>query len=229
MFYFLKTLYYIFLNIFSIFYKKKVDNLNEINIKKSNKTLNIALHGSFQSSFSTFYRMIFYFNGKNTPLILIDYNFRQKIEDSSLEINKKINEIIKKNKSRKINLIGHSLGGIIARYYTQNLDKKHLVKKLISIGTPHNNIFKREIFFGRSFNNISLAKKTKNSYIKIINKLNKNDKFKNHISISGENEFIVPKEFSNYRKAKNYILDNLGHFGEMYDKRVFDLILKEIK
>lgn len=230
MLYFIKTFYYIFLNLISIFYKKKVDKLNEENTKKSKKTLNIALHGALQRYFSTFYKMLFYFNDKNVPLILLEYGFNKSIEDSALEINEKIDKLIKNKKEIKINLIGHSLGGIIARYYIQNFGIGK-INKLILIGSPQDIIFKRKDFFGRLLNKFifSFIKKTKDSYIEIIDEINKNDKFKNRISISGENDFIVPKEYCHYKKGKNYVFENLGHLGQMYDKRVFDLIIKEVK
>ncbi len=36
-----------------------------------------------------------------------------------------------------IDIVGHSMGGLVARYYIENLDKDHNVRKLITIGTPH--------------------------------------------------------------------------------------------
>ena len=42
-----------------------------------------------------------------------------------------------KNKYKKIYVIGHSMGGLISRYYIENLGQDNYVDKLITICTPH--------------------------------------------------------------------------------------------
>ncbi|NLE03899.1 MAG: alpha/beta fold hydrolase, partial [Crenarchaeota archaeon] len=37
----------------------------------------------------------------------------------------------------KVDIVGHSMGGLIARYYIENLGHSSRVAKLITIGTPH--------------------------------------------------------------------------------------------
>ncbi len=39
--------------------------------------------------------------------------------------------------SHKINLVGHSMGGLVSRYYIENLGQDRYVDKLITICTPH--------------------------------------------------------------------------------------------
>ena len=39
--------------------------------------------------------------------------------------------------NHKINLVGHSMGGVVCRYYIENLYHDNHVDKMISIGTPH--------------------------------------------------------------------------------------------
>lgn len=41
------------------------------------------------------------------------------------------------NNNYKINIVGHSMGGLVARYYIENLYYDHSVSKLITICTPH--------------------------------------------------------------------------------------------
>ena len=41
------------------------------------------------------------------------------------------------NNNYKINLVGHSMGGLISRYYIENLGQDNHVNKLITICTPH--------------------------------------------------------------------------------------------
>ena len=41
------------------------------------------------------------------------------------------------NNNYKINIVGHSMGGLVARYYMENLYHDYSVSKLVTICTPH--------------------------------------------------------------------------------------------
>ncbi|MFJ1650654.1 esterase/lipase family protein [Streptomyces sp. NPDC088337] len=48
-----------------------------------------------------------------------------------------IEEICERTGSRQIDVVGHSLGGLIARYYVQRLGGDLRVRTLVTLGTPH--------------------------------------------------------------------------------------------
>ncbi|MEV6760752.1 alpha/beta fold hydrolase [Streptomyces sp. NPDC051105] len=48
-----------------------------------------------------------------------------------------IEEICQRTGSRRVDIVGHSLGGLIARYYVQRLGGDHRVRTLVTLGTPH--------------------------------------------------------------------------------------------
>lgn len=69
-------------------------------------------------------------------LYVFAYDWRQKIEDSVSDLLEFIEKkVFSKNSPKKIILVGHSLGGIISRIFTQKYPEK--VKKIISVGSPH--------------------------------------------------------------------------------------------
>ncbi|KKP37466.1 MAG: PGAP1 family protein, partial [Candidatus Roizmanbacteria bacterium GW2011_GWA2_32_13] len=73
---------------------------------------------------------------ENTNLFLFTYDWRQSIEKTIEDLNSYLQTKIWNSKpNQKLNLIGHSLGGLVARIFTQkNIDK---VNKIISVGSPH--------------------------------------------------------------------------------------------
>ncbi len=73
---------------------------------------------------------------ENTNLFLFTYDWRQSIEKTTNDLNSYLQEKIWNSKpNQKVNLVGHSLGGLIARIFAQkNTDK---VNKIISVGSPH--------------------------------------------------------------------------------------------
>jgi len=48
-----------------------------------------------------------------------------------------IEEICERTGSKQIDIVGHSLGGLIARYYVQRLGGDIRVRTLVTLGTPH--------------------------------------------------------------------------------------------
>ncbi len=74
---------------------------------------------------------------KNQDYYIFPYDWRKNIEDSSDNLDDFINEkILKDNENTKITIIGHSLGGLIGRIWTQKHGNNN-ISKLISVGSPH--------------------------------------------------------------------------------------------
>ncbi|WP_432117041.1 esterase/lipase family protein [Streptomyces sp. bgisy032] len=48
-----------------------------------------------------------------------------------------IEEICERTGARRVDVVGHSLGGLIARYYVQRLGGDTRVRTLVTLGTPH--------------------------------------------------------------------------------------------
>lgn len=48
-----------------------------------------------------------------------------------------IEDICERTGQQRVDVVGHSLGGLIARYYVQRLDGDHRVRTLVTLGTPH--------------------------------------------------------------------------------------------
>lgn len=75
----------------------------------------------------------------NNDLFIFPFDWRQEVEKSADNLNSFLNEKIWVNDpNRKINIIGHSLGGLIGRVFTQNnIDK---INQIITVGTPHQGV-----------------------------------------------------------------------------------------
>lgn len=48
-----------------------------------------------------------------------------------------VEEICLRTGHQQVDVVGHSLGGLIARYYVQRLGGDHRVRTLVTLGTPH--------------------------------------------------------------------------------------------
>ncbi|MFF7308472.1 alpha/beta fold hydrolase [Streptomyces sp. NPDC008137] len=52
-------------------------------------------------------------------------------------LGRRVEEICERTGARRIDVVGHSLGGLIARYYVQRLGGDARVRTLVTLGTPH--------------------------------------------------------------------------------------------
>lgn len=83
-----------------------------------------------------------YEEGKD--LFVFPYDWRLDVadnvngnDDSQVEsLNHKIDEILKESKSDKVDIVAHSMGGLLSKYYIKHVGTNK-VDKFIDIGTPH--------------------------------------------------------------------------------------------
>ncbi|MGX4690299.1 esterase/lipase family protein [Streptomyces sp. JNUCC 63] len=59
------------------------------------------------------------------------------IRTAAALLGRHIEEICERTDSRQVDVVGHSLGGLIARYYVQRLGGDLRVRTLVTLGTPH--------------------------------------------------------------------------------------------
>lgn len=66
------------------------------------------------------------------------YNpLRKGIPEMAEAVKRRVEAIIEQTGARKVHLIGHSLGGMLARYYVEQMEGHSKVHTLVTLGTPH--------------------------------------------------------------------------------------------
>ena len=160
------------------------------------------------------------------------------IEENSGILSKIINDVLEKTKRREINLIGHSMGGLVV--FKNAIDNSDLIDKCIAIGSPFSGtkaaniaykvlediIGKRGIIEleDRGYNLEPLRQMFyKSEFVKNLRINNSVD----YYSIFSENdEVILPWESSviqgaiNININKTLGLNNRGHIRMLYEKNV---------
>lgn len=156
------------------------------------------------------------------PINLNTYTW--SIEAMAREVKKAVEGIIKNTKHKKVDIIGHSLGGLVGRYYVQNIGGYKNVNSLITLATP--NWGTQLAIFG-----IGPSAKQMRPQADFIDRLNtdiNNLRKINFASIwSPFDAMIIPPTSAILRGAgKNIRIDFVGHLGMLYSDRVFELICK---
>lgn len=70
-------------------------------------------------------------------LFVFPYDWRQDVTLSSELLDLKVDQIRESVGSQKVDLVAHSMGGLVARSYISNQENSIKVRKLISLGSPY--------------------------------------------------------------------------------------------
>ena len=74
---------------------------------------------------------------KDQDFFYYPYDWRIDIEDQSLKLSEKVNVILNQEGSKHVNIIAHSMGGLIAEHFIKQWAAPSTVKSLVTLGTPH--------------------------------------------------------------------------------------------
>lgn len=69
------------------------------------------------------------------PLYTATYFSPQAVERSAAHLAQVVEEILRREGAQRVDIIAHSLGGIVSRYYIERMGGK--VANLVTLGTPH--------------------------------------------------------------------------------------------
>ena len=71
------------------------------------------------------------------------------IPDNAIKLKFRILDILEKTKKDKINIIGHSKGGLEARYLASRLGIDNYISSVTTLGTPHKGAYLADIVLGK--------------------------------------------------------------------------------
>ncbi len=144
------------------------------------------------------------------------------------QLAQKVNEITRRCETDHVDLIGHSMGGLVARYYINFLGGEEKVERLITLGTPHHGTI-----LGALSSFISGAQMRPQS--KFLSRLAENDNILEAVKVcsiySDFDQIIIPWE-SSVLEGKNRInrkVPDLGHAGLVYSRRVYKEIIENLR
>lgn len=72
------------------------------------------------------------------------------VPDLAERFGRYVDDIRKVSGSQRVHLVGHSLGGVIARWYVEELGGHKYVDTCVTIGTPHNGTLAAYLGFGQA-------------------------------------------------------------------------------
>lgn len=168
--------------------------------------------------------------GRNVYLIDLGIinigDIRKSAELLVYEIERLIDLYSKKHQFKKVDIVAHSMGGLIAYYYIKRLGGHRAVRKLITLGTPFRGTWAAllgTVLFGLVSKGVSQML-PRSSFLKELHAPNRNRVRTKVYSLAAQYDTISPPESCFLKGATNRILP-LGHASLLIDKRVFQNLL----
>lgn len=167
--------------------------------------------------------------GRNVFLIDLGYiniqDIRQSAEKIHFEIERIMDQYAKKEGFSRVDIVAHSMGGLIALYYTRKLGGHRLVRKLVTLGTPFQGTYSAFVgiaMFG-SFSKGVWQMLPRSKFLKELQNTPSNLSTKIY-SIAAQYDTISPARRCFLKGAVNRIVP-LGHASLLMDTKVHENIL----
>lgn len=142
---------------------------------------------------------------------------------------KKIQERVADMKARygveRVELVVHSFGGIISRYYIQNLSGKDHVRNLITIATPHHGTYTAYLGPGKSADQM----RYNSSFIQDLNAKGYAYAPVKYTSIwSNIDEIVIPPRSAVMPESTVHQVSWTGHLGILFSRRTYAHVLSAL-
>jgi triacylglycerol lipase len=187
--------------------------------KKEQRTI-VLLHGYIANK-SNFYPLATYLKLKGHNVLFYDYPSRHGVEKAAINFREYLRKHVK---GGRIDLICHSMGGIVARIYLQLLGGSRRVDQCITLGSPHKG----------TYNAYWIPTKVGDELrpdSKLIKKLYETQDNSNEVKITsiiaGSDNIIIPRVNSSYEKSIH--IPHTGHNGLLLSPKVMSTIAQCLK
>lgn len=207
----------------SIMDSVKKEQLSQLN----NKTPVFLVHGYFEPSWYFMYGIYKNLKKRGWPVYTVNLfpNFAD-IKESSAFIKQKIEDVVQQTGKGQIDVVCHSLGGLITRYYIQNLDGVNKIRNLVTIATPHYGTYTALFGIGESAKQM----KPESSFLQ---ELNKNGDIYGNIKYTSlwtnTDEMVIPASSAKLIGAPEHLINYTGHLTILFSNRTYNYIREAIK
>jgi triacylglycerol esterase/lipase EstA (alpha/beta hydrolase family) len=150
------------------------------------------------------------------------------------QLSQRVNEVMEITRSDRIDIVAHSLGGLVARSYMVNGEGRGKIASLVTLGTPHRGTklspLLKTFLGGPLFRDLRVGSK-------LIEQLNSHSLPRDSkiVSIYSKNDWTIwpqtncqvdgfPSE-----AFQSYEVNSVGHMGLLYSSKVLNLVVENLR
>jgi alpha/beta hydrolase family protein len=163
------------------------------------------------------------------PITGFEYWTLGKTADAARQLALYVEELCAATGAREVDLIGHSMGGVVSRYYVQLGGGDRRVRHLITIGSPHHGTDvsavgigrpAKELFFGSVLlQRLDAARPPAHTRITLI--WSHSDAL-----VPGRRQALIPDP---EHRIEEIAFDDLGHLSMLVDRRVAAVVIDRLR
>ncbi len=143
------------------------------------------------------------------------------IENYVEPVSQRIDEVLAKTNAQQVILIGHSMGGLVARAYLRRYGAAK-VDRLITLGTPHSGSQLAKIGFGRNARQMTPGNPWLLALESVVPRVD------TRVIYSPHDNYVMPQSNFVLPGAQHQTIDGLGHLSMLYSPRVVTSLLAEL-
>lgn len=146
------------------------------------------------------------------------------IPENAHRIHDSVEALCRAHEAEEVDIVAHSMGGILARYYVQLLGGHARVRHLITLATPHQGTRLSRFSLFPQLRELSPGSET-------LARLNLRPLPERTlgVSVSGELDVLMqPRGCDHWPGARNFRLAGVGHAGLLFSKRVAQILISHL-
>jgi len=154
--------------------------------------------------------------------LVFGYRSRGSIESLALQLKRAIDTRVK---GGRIDMITHSMGGLVSRFYLQHLGGARRVDRLITLGTPHHGTH------AATWVPSALVRQLEpgSPFLRHLNGSAPPEGLRITSFAAGRDVLVQPIESALYPFGEERTFDDLGHLGLLFSPRVFAAVAKALQ
>ena len=157
----------------------------------------------------------------------LSYGPLDAFESVAARVAPEIDRLTREHGAEHVSLVGHSLGGLVLRWYLQELGGSSHVRRLITLATPHAGT--RAARFAPGPMGAALA--PGGSIVKRLAETRHRASHVKHVAVVAAADRMVtpPSSAAAIDDAEVCWIDGLGHNEALFDRRVFDQVVRALR
>jgi len=190
--------------------------------RKTSQHTIVLIHGYMGNS-SIFLPLMGYLRAKRIATQVLSFNYRSGdgIEKGARDLK----DFLRVNvRGGSIDLVCHSLGGLVARVYLQELGGARRVERCITLATPHRGTYNAYWIASR----VGMELRPDSQLLQRISRSEKKaSKVRFTSIIAGSDNIVLPRVFAENQETIH--VPDLGHIGLLFSPRIFRSIANCLK
>ncbi len=149
------------------------------------------------------------------------------------QLSRRVDEILSTTHSDQIDIVAHSLGGLVARYYMAAGEGRGKVRKLITLGSPHKGTFLSPLLRTMTLGSLHRDLRAESSFIRSLNDASL-PRETEVVSIYSKFDWTVWPSSNCVadglpsRSFRNIEVNSVGHMGLLYSPEVLNQVMKNL-